>query len=222
MTASLSIANAAVVPGAPHRPTPKLSIISATLSPTAGVGASDKSTIPKGTPNFVDAVLPTNSPILVILKAVFLITSAILPRSRSGYFLTAFKTTPGPLTPTLITVSGSPIPWNAPAINGLSSGTLQKTTNFAHPNPPLSAVYSAVFLTISPINLTASIFIPALVEPILTEEQTLSVTLKAVGILSINIFSELVKPLCTKAEKPPIKFTPTSLAALSIAWATLT
>ena len=39
--------------------------------------------------------------------------------------------TPGPLTPTLITASASVTPWKAPAINGLSSGALQKTTSFA-------------------------------------------------------------------------------------------
>ena len=46
------------------------------------------------------------------------------------------------------TQSGSVTPWNAPAIKGLSSGALQKTTSFAHPMEPLSAVREAVCLII--------------------------------------------------------------------------
>ena len=49
-TASLSMASAAVVPGPPHWPTPMASRISATESPSAGVGASDKSKMPCCTP----------------------------------------------------------------------------------------------------------------------------------------------------------------------------
>ena len=45
---------------------------------------------------------------------------------------------------------------------------------------------SAVFLIVSPINLTASILIPARVEPILTEEQTNCVSFRASGIEAIN------------------------------------
>ena len=40
LTASFSMASAAVVPGPPHVPTPISSKMSATESPTAGVGAS--------------------------------------------------------------------------------------------------------------------------------------------------------------------------------------
>jgi len=56
---------------------------------------------------------------------------------------------------------------------------------------------------------------PAFEEPIFTEEHTFSVTLRASGIDSIRILSPFVYPLCTRAEKPPIKFTPTVSAALS-------
>ena len=45
-TASLSIASAAVVPGPPQTSSPMDSRMQATLSPTAGVGASDRSTMP--------------------------------------------------------------------------------------------------------------------------------------------------------------------------------
>ena len=45
-TASLSIASAAVVPGPPHWPTPIASMISATESPSAGVGARERSKMP--------------------------------------------------------------------------------------------------------------------------------------------------------------------------------
>ena len=45
-TASLSMASAAVVPGPPQTSSPMDSRMQATLSPTAGVGASDRSTMP--------------------------------------------------------------------------------------------------------------------------------------------------------------------------------
>ena len=45
-TASFSRASAAVVPGPPQVPTPMASRISATESPSAGVGASDRSRMP--------------------------------------------------------------------------------------------------------------------------------------------------------------------------------
>ena len=48
-TASLSRARAAVVPWVPHTSRPISSRMRATLSPIAGVGARDKSTMPKGT-----------------------------------------------------------------------------------------------------------------------------------------------------------------------------
>ena len=49
LTASFSRASAAVVPWVPQRSSPMSSRISATLSPTAGVGARERSTTPKGT-----------------------------------------------------------------------------------------------------------------------------------------------------------------------------
>ena len=57
--------------------------------------------------------------------------------------------------------------------------------------------------------------IPEREVPTLTEAQTLSVIDSASGILSISIRSFSVMPFCTSAEKPPIKLTPTSLAARS-------
>ena len=39
---------------------------------------------------------------------------------------------------------GSPTPWKAPAMKGLSSTALAKTTSLAQPKPPRSAVRSAV------------------------------------------------------------------------------
>ena len=192
LTASFNNAKAAVVPYAPTTSTPISSIIFATESPIAGVGASDKSTIPKGTPNLLEASCPTNWPILVTLNAVFFIVSATTSNGSPLTFSNALWTTPGPLTPTFITVSASPTPWKAPAINGLSSTALQNTTNFAHPNPFCSFVSSAVCFTICPISFIASIFIPDLVDPTLTDAQTLLVHAKAFGIDFINISSPLV------------------------------
>ena len=121
------------------------------------------------------------------------------PKSLPFAFLIALCITPGPLTPTLIMASDSLIPWNAPAINGLSSGALQKITSLAQPIDSISLVAYAVFFTICPSNATASILIPVLVEPTLTLEHTNSVSFIACGIDSISIRSALVIPLETMA-----------------------
>ena len=75
-TASLRRARAAVVPCVPHTSSPISSRMRATLSPMAGVGARDKSTMPKGTPSRALASLATSWPIRVTWKAVFLMVSA--------------------------------------------------------------------------------------------------------------------------------------------------
>ena len=111
--------------------------------------------------------------------------------------------------------SASDTPWNAPAINGLSSGALHSTTSLAHPKESRSFVASAVSLIISPISLTASILIPVLVEPTLTELQIRSVQAKAFGIERIKSSSLRVIPFETIAEYPPMKFTPNSSATRS-------
>ena len=92
---------------------------------------------------------------------------------------------------------------------------MAKTTNFAQPILPLSLVANERFCIISPNNLMASIFIPALEDATFILEQTISVDERAFGIDLINISSALVIPFSTSAEKPPMKFTPTFLAALS-------
>ena len=171
--------------------------------------------IPNGTPSRLEASWATACPTLVILNAVFLMvshsTSKLLPRT----FSSAYFTTPGPLTPTLITASASVTPWKAPAMNGLSSGALHRTTSFAQPSEPLSLVLSAVSLTILPIMRTASMFIPVLVDPTFTELHTVPVQARASGMDFIIIRSLSVIPLDTIAEKPPRKFTPISDAVLS-------
>ena len=121
-----------------------------------------------------------------------------------------------------MTQSFSPTPWKAPAIKGLSSTALQNTTNFAQPKQSCSFVNSAVCSIISPIFFTASIFKPFREVPIFTEEQTTSVSFNDCGIELIKISSDFVQPFCTNAENPPIKFTPTALAALSKVCAILT
>ena len=137
-------------------------------------------------------------------------------------FSRAFFTTPGPLTPTLMTQSPSVTPWNAPAINGLSSGALQNTTSFAQPMESASLVSSAVSLIISPRILTASISIPVLVEPTFMELHTFPVLESASGIERIRSSSAGVMPLFTSAEYPPMKLTPMVSAALSRAFAIFT
>ena len=70
-------------------------------------------------------------------------------------------------------------------MKGLSSTALAKTTSLA---APMSESW-AVSLIMRPISATAVILIPVLVEPILTEEQTLSVSAKARGMELIRISS---------------------------------
>ena len=131
--------------------------------------------IPNGMPSFLDASCATSCPTRVTLKAVFLIVSQRTSKLSPRTFSKAVFTTPGPLTPTLMTASASVTPWKAPAINGLSSGALQNTTSFMQSAESLSFEISAVSKIISPMRRTASILIPVLVEARLTELQTLSV-----------------------------------------------
>ena len=155
----------------------------------------------------------------VMRKAVFFTVSATTSKGWPFTLCRAWYTTPGPETPTLMTRSGSPTPWNAPAIKGLSSTALQNTTSFAQPKPPQSAVRSAAALTVRPMSATASMLMPALVEPTLTDEHTRSVTASASGMAAMSRRSASVMPFCTSAEKPPMKLTPTALAARSSATA---
>ena len=70
---------------------------------------------------------------------------------------------------------------------------------------------------ILPISATASMLMPALVEPMFTDEQTILVAASASGMEAMSLRSEAVKPFCTRAEKPPMKSTPHSRPALSMA-----
>ena len=63
----------------------------------------------------------------------------------------------------------------------------------------------------------ASMLMPARVEPTLTDEHTWSVVASASGMESMRFVSARDAPLCTSAEKPPTKSTPTSLPAASSA-----
>ena len=85
-------------------------------------------------------------------------------------------------------------------MNGLSSGALQRTTSFAQPIEPRLLVFSAVSFTISPMSRTASMSMPVLVEPTLTDEQTRSVAAIAAGIERMRSSSAGVIPFETIAE----------------------
>jgi len=148
----------------------------------------------------LDASWATSCPTRVILKAVFLMVSQRTSKFSPLTFSRATFTTPGPLTPTLMMASASVTPWKAPAINGLSSGALQNTTSFAQPKESLSFVAWAVSVTMRPINSTASMLRPVLVEPTLIELHTRSVVAKASGIERIRFLSAVVIPLLTRAE----------------------
>ena len=93
----------------------------------------------------------------------------------------------------MMTFSASPTPWNAPAMKGLSSTALQNITSSA-------AVAWATSLTTRPMRATASILMPALVEPTFTEEQTKRVWARAWGMERISFSSASVMPFCTRAE----------------------
>ena len=74
-------------------------------------------------------------------------------------------------------------------MNGLSSTALQKTTSLAQAKPPRSAVSLAASFTTLPISATAFMLMPALVEPMFTEEQTLLVTARASGMDAMSALS---------------------------------
>ena len=120
----------------PQRSRPISSSICATESPAEGVGASDRSTMPKGTSSLRDASCATSWPMRVIWKAVRLIVSATTSKEAPFTLSSARFTTPGPLTPTFITQSPSPGPWKAPAMKGLSSTALANITSLAQARPP--------------------------------------------------------------------------------------
>ena len=88
-TASFSSARAAVVPWVPQTARPISSRIRATLSPMAGVGARDRSTIPKGVFRRRDASVATIWPMRVIWKAVFLMVSATTSKGSPLHFCRA-------------------------------------------------------------------------------------------------------------------------------------
>ena len=201
LTWSLSRASAAVVPGAPGCSRPISFSMSATESPTAGVGASDRSTMPNGTPRRFAASCATSCPTRVILNAVrFIVSHSTSKDSPLHALASTWLTTPGPETPTFTTASPSVTPWNAPAMNGLSSGALQRTTSFAQPIESRFAVFSAVFFTISPMRRTASMSIPVFVEPTFTDEHTRSVAAMASGMDRMRSSSAGVMPFETTAE----------------------
>ena len=114
--------------------------ISATESPTVGEGASERSMMPIWASSISAASRATSSPTRVILNVVRLIRSARSVNDRSGWRATTLRITPGPEMATLMLTSGSPLPCSAPAMKGLSSGTLQKVTILAQPIESWSAV----------------------------------------------------------------------------------
>ena len=199
-TASFSRARAAVVPWVPQTSRPISSKIRATESPTAGVGAKLRSTMPKGVSRRRLASRATSWPMRVTWNAVFFTVSATTSRGSPFTDCKAWYTTPGPETPTLMTFSASPTPWKAPAMKGLSSTALQKITSLAQPRPSRSAVRAAVSLTMRPMSATASMLMPARVEPTLMLEHTSSVRSRASGMERISFSSAWVIPFCTRAE----------------------
>ena len=150
-------------------------------SPTAGVGASERSMMPSSAPSICDASRAMSSPTRVILKVVRLMRSASSMNEASGLAATTLRTTPGPEMATLMLHSASPLPCIAPAMKGLSSGALQKMTILAQPMESCSAVRLLTASSTSAMRSTASMLMPARVEATLTDEQTRCVLADGVG-----------------------------------------
>ena len=134
-------------------------------------------------------------------------------RSQSGFWATTLRTTPGPEIPMFREKSGSPTPWWAPAMKGLSSGTLAKTASLAQPMP--FSERAARSLMIRPILTMAFMLIPARVEARLRNPQTRCVWERASGMASMRVSSAAVVPFWTMAPKPPRKSMLAFRAALS-------
>ena len=96
-------------------------------------------------------------------------------------------------------------------MKGLSSTALQKTTSLAQPMGSMSAVSRMI----RPMSATASMLMPARVEPTLTLAHTSFVAVSARGIERISLRSLSLKPFWARAEKPPMKLMPTASAARS-------
>ena len=206
-------------PGAPACSRPISQRISATLSPMAGVGARDRSIIPNGIFSPPGCLLRHQLSDSGNLKSsLFDRLAQYLKISAPSLFPEHVLTTPGPLTPTLITASPSVTPWNAPAMNGLSSGALQNTTSFAHPREScLLCQLRCLQNHLSHQIRTASISIPVLVDPTFTELQTrLRFCQRLWNRTDQHVHRFWSCLWLTNAEYPPIKFTPTFFAARSM------
>ena len=143
-----------------------------------GVGARERSTMPKGTHSRREASFATSCPMRVILKAVFLTMFATSVRSPRPPFGAGARTTPGPDTPVDDAV-GLARTVEGPSHKGVvlrrvtedhqlgGAHTLavgRRTRRFAANRVP--SCHSVHML------------MPLLVVPMLTEEQTWSVTFK--------------------------------------------
>ena len=168
-TWSFNMARAAVVPGAPTLSRPISSNISATLSPHSR--GSGQETGPR---------CQRECPAAGSLSCHELSHAGYLESSFLDHLTQFFKPFAAHFLQSLFHNSRSAdtyidhcvpsvTPRNAPAINGLSSGALQKITSFAQPSESLSLVASAEAFTISPQSLTASILMPVFVDPTFTE-----------------------------------------------------
>ena len=145
--------------------------------------------------------------------------SATAVRSAScGSASTIARTTPGPEMPTLMTSSASPVPWTR-------AGHERVVLDHVGEHHELGAADAVAVggerggrrtMTCA-MRATASMLMPARVVATFTEEQTRSVAASAAGIERDERVVAAPMPLCTSAEKPPMKSTPTSCAARSIA-----
>ncbi len=146
------------------------------------VGASDRSTMPNGTPSLSEAARLTSSHMRVTPNAVRLMALASWPKSSIGWFLNGRQHDARPLTPDVEHALRLTDAVKGAAMNGLSSTALQKTTSMAQPSPPTRRSERRLSQTIGPSRATASMLMPARVVPTLTEAHTRSVVLRAWGI----------------------------------------
>ncbi len=171
----------------------------------------ERSTIPNGMLRHLRCLLCNQLADTGNLKCRRLIVSQSSSKILSTYFFQSIFYNTRSADSDIDDASASVTPWKAPAINGLSSGALQNTTSLAQPRE--SCLFGCLLLQEQsrPSSFTASILIPVFVEANVYRTAYTLCTASACGNERIRSSSAVVIPLVTRAEYPPIKFTPTVL-----------
>ncbi len=206
---------------------PRVLRISPTLSPTVGVGASERSTMPNATPSSAATSRPISSPTRVTRKLVILISSARSPKvSFSLHGQAAPQGAADHARPGDADVDGGLGLAGAhvgPGHEGVVFGDVGEHDQLGAAEALRVSAVAAAMPQDDVAHLpTASMLMPARREATLTDAHTRSVCESTSGSESITTASPGVMPLWTRAVKPPTKSTPHSAAAASSVLATCT